>query len=232
MNHEIDKVYRNQIRKLTITDQSHADTFNPVFRQLLNNDEALREDVKMFHTVKSPELSLIYTRETPTVYKGITYDSNMPFYDDNGLVIDSSNTSVTFPNEIELSTDGGLLEIDFTVLSDQYTVFEAELSNGVFKLVSAPGNSLELIFGNSSYSLKTKPNIYTIGASLRVIVRWSKLTNLCEMWVNDEYIGIYYLGGDYSTVVSSSFTSQMALCTDGILVIRKLNYSTSARRVL
>lgn len=39
--HDLDKEYDNQLRKLQIDDLVHADTFNPLFEQLINNDDKL-----------------------------------------------------------------------------------------------------------------------------------------------------------------------------------------------
>lgn len=44
-NHEIDKEYSEELRKIETTDPVHADTVNPLYGQLINNDAYLKEKV-------------------------------------------------------------------------------------------------------------------------------------------------------------------------------------------
>lgn len=44
-NHEIDKEYSEELRKIETTDPVHADTLNPLYGQLINNDAFLKDEV-------------------------------------------------------------------------------------------------------------------------------------------------------------------------------------------
>lgn len=41
-NHSINKLYSEDLRVLEVTDPGHADTFNPLFKKLVNNDAFLK----------------------------------------------------------------------------------------------------------------------------------------------------------------------------------------------
>lgn len=57
-------VFNNQLRELETSDPVHADVFNAVFRQLINNDVALMEAASMFAGEKTNRLnSFLISRE-------------------------------------------------------------------------------------------------------------------------------------------------------------------------
>lgn len=52
-------VFNNQLRELETSDPAHADVFNAVFRQLINNDVALMEAASMFAGEKNKQAEFI-----------------------------------------------------------------------------------------------------------------------------------------------------------------------------
>lgn len=52
-------VFNNQLRELETSDPVHADVFNAVFRQLINNDVALMEAASMFAGEKNKQAEFI-----------------------------------------------------------------------------------------------------------------------------------------------------------------------------
>lgn len=52
-------VFNNQLRELETSDPAHADVFNAVFRQLINNDVALMEAASMFAGQKNKQAEFI-----------------------------------------------------------------------------------------------------------------------------------------------------------------------------
>ena len=61
-NHEIDKEYSEELRKIETTDPVHADTLNPLYSQLINNDAYLEEKVTAHQTMIEDIEEKIYYR--------------------------------------------------------------------------------------------------------------------------------------------------------------------------
>ena len=61
-------VFNNQLRELETSDPAHADVFNAVFRQLINNDVALMEAASMFAGEKNKQKYRIVVHRSVIAY--------------------------------------------------------------------------------------------------------------------------------------------------------------------
>lgn len=61
-DHSINKLYSEDLRVLEVTDPGHADTFNPLFKQLVNNDAFLKLALKSINENVSELTQKNFTR--------------------------------------------------------------------------------------------------------------------------------------------------------------------------
>ena len=68
-------VFNNQLRELETSDPAHADVFNAVFRQLINNDVALKEAVTKFAASKNEQALFLLNLHKDGKKYGVHFDN-------------------------------------------------------------------------------------------------------------------------------------------------------------
>lgn len=98
--------YSNVMRKLTTSDPGHADTFNPLFQQLLENDEVLKDIIDTHTKEENPHgLTEITAEEIFAMYGG---DVEVGGIGDAEIGIGKASIDEMYENNLTYSTDTGI----------------------------------------------------------------------------------------------------------------------------
>lgn len=102
-------VFNNQLRELETSDPAHADVFNAVFRQLINNDVALMEAASMFAGEKNKQAEFILNLKRTGKKYGVHHSAfdvsplsaGTRTFDAVGMVAQPSTNTVRGRNDFE-----------------------------------------------------------------------------------------------------------------------------------
>lgn len=73
--HPIKNEYNDALKQLTTNDPVHADTYNPLFGQLINNDAELHSKISTLETkVGAGNSGIVVSATAPTVKTGLWID--------------------------------------------------------------------------------------------------------------------------------------------------------------
>ena len=106
-------VFNNQLRELETSDPAHADVFNAVFRQLINNDVALMEAASMFAGEKNKQAEFILNLKRTGKKYGVHHSAfdvsplsaGTRTFDAVGMVAQPSTNTVRGRNDFEGESD-------------------------------------------------------------------------------------------------------------------------------
>ena len=134
-------VFNNQLRELETSDPAHADVFNAVFRQLINNDVALKEAVTKFAASKNEQALFLLNLHKDGKKYGVHFDNydvtpssnGIRLFDAVGMTAAPSTNTVRAVNNFDGKGCFAYLEVNGSV--DENGEFQVQL------ITNFPGQS-------------------------------------------------------------------------------------------
>lgn len=116
-------VFNEQLRKLEVTDPSHADTFNQLFAQLIQNDVALKDAVASFTGTKNEQALFLLNLHKDGKKYGVHFDDfsvtpavkGTRLYDAVGMTAAPSTNTIRAVNDFDGKGPFAFLEVNGSV---------------------------------------------------------------------------------------------------------------------
>lgn len=118
--------FNEQLRMLETTDPAHANTFNPLFRQLINNDVALKEAFSELSLTKNKQAEFLLNLHKTAKKYGVHFDDfainpspvGTRLFDAVGMIAQPSTNTLKAQNDFENESVFYHLEVNGYVDSD------------------------------------------------------------------------------------------------------------------